>query len=127
MIWYVLINAAGDPASISSAPVPNPPNGWSVKEFTADGQPDVAEWWDPVSGGTLTAARRWDRGTASWTTIITPTVVDRVLDDLANDAVLVAVWQRLTVAQRDVLRSRLALLLGRRRYRYANDPVDLED
>ena len=34
---------------------------------------------------------------------------------------------RLTVAQRTALRSRLALLLGRRRYRYANDPVDMED
>ena len=127
MIWYVLISPAGDPASISSVPIPNPPSGWTVKEVTADGQPDVGEWWDPVAGGTVMAARRWDRATAAWTTLITPQVVDRVLDDLAADAALVQVWQRLTVDQRAALRARLAQLLGRRRYRYSNEPVDMED
>ena len=54
-------------------------------------------------------------------------MVDRVLDDLTNDATLVAAWQRLTVDQRTALRTRLSQLLGRRRYRYVFEPVDLGD
>lgn len=126
-VWYVLIDAAGDPASISTTPIPNPPVGMSVKEFTSDGQPNIGEWFDPVSGGNVIAARTWDRPTKTWTTLVTPQVVDRVLTDLANDATLVDAWQRLTVAQRTAFRTRLAQLLGRRRYRYVNQPIDLED
>lgn len=39
--WYVLINPAGDPASISSTPIPDPPAGHTVKQFAADGSPHV--------------------------------------------------------------------------------------
>jgi hypothetical protein len=127
MLWYVLVDADGDPASISSAPIPSFPAGWSVVQVESAGQPDLGEWFDPVSGGSVMAPRRWDRASRSWTTLMTPTVMDRVLDDLANDPALVDVWQRLTAAQRTALRSRLSALLGRRRYRYVADPVDLGD
>lgn len=127
MIWHILVNADGDPASISSQPITDYPQGWSVVQIDSPGQPNVGEWFDPVSGGTVMVGKSWDRAARAWTTMITPQVVDRVTDDLAADQDLVDVWQRLTVAQRTALRTRLARLLGRRRYRYLTESTDLED
>jgi hypothetical protein len=126
-LWYVLINQAGDPASISSAPIPSPPVGMTVVEIESPGQPNVEEWFDPVSGGAILAPKSWDRAAKAWTTLIVPQIVDRVLGDLAADPLLVEMWSRLTTAQRTALRTRLSTLLGRRRYRYSNEPVDLGD
>lgn len=124
MAWYVLINANGDPASLTTVPITDPPAGCTVKAFDGDDQPDVSTWADPIRGRLAALPRPWDRATQTWGAAIPPTLVDR-LDDLAADGALVDAWQRLTVAQRTALRARLGKLLGRYRWRYGSAPIDM--
>lgn len=65
----------------------------------------------------------WDESSRTFISRPLEVLVDRI-QDLANDSVLAAVWTRLTVAQRQVLRDRLALLLGPYRLRNSNDGVN---
>ena len=99
----------------------------SVRQFDAESAPWVSMWESPVEGREIALPCVWDAQASGFAAPIVPTVIDRVLDDLASDPALVAVWQSLDTAQRTALRTRLAALLGRRRWRYATDPVDVED
>ncbi len=124
MAWYVLIDANGDPASLTTVPIDPVPPGCTVKAFDGDDQPDTSTWTDPIRGRVVALPRPWDRATQTWGAAIAPTLVDR-LDDLAADGALVDAWQRLTVVQRAVLRTRLGKLLGRHRWRYSSAPIDM--
>lgn len=68
----------------------------------------------------------WDAVTAAFVARPPKVILDRI-DDLNNDPNLSAVWTRLTVAQRTVLRNRLIALLGYRRFRGSGEPVDFGD
>jgi hypothetical protein len=66
----------------------------------------------------------WDETTTSFVDRPAKVLIDR-LQDLTDDPALAAVWTRLTVAQRTVLRNRLVALLGSQRIRGSSEPVNL--
>jgi hypothetical protein len=66
----------------------------------------------------------WDETTTSFVDRPAKVLIDR-LQDLTDDPALAAVWTRLTVAQRTVLRNRLVALLGSQRMRGSEAPVNL--
>jgi hypothetical protein len=71
------------------------------------------------------ATQIWDRTLRVFVARPEPARADRV-QDLADDPDLSAVWQRLTVTQRQTLRDRLVRLLGPHRYRLTHQPTDME-
>ena len=66
----------------------------------------------------------WDEATRSFVARPAKVLVDRIVD-LENDPALSAVWSRLTVTQRQTLKTRLGRLLGRHRFRHPDAPVDI--
>lgn len=94
--------------SIGTVPPVDAPDGTTVVE--------VAE---PPSGTVM-----WDEATRAMVPRPQSVIVDR-LQDLIDDPELVAVWQRLTAAQRTALRNRLVRLLGPMRFRDAGEVIDL--
>lgn len=109
MTWYCYYDDTGRLVSQGSLDTPAP-DGLTRLELPAK-PPD---------------SQMWDESTRSFVPRPAKVLVDR-LQDLADDPELVAVWQQLTVAQRQVLRDRLGRLLGQYRYRNEAQPQDLID
>lgn len=109
---------------------------WSAVYRTTDGRLESLTTTVPTGLSAPLAAKQlaagpdpsllWDETVADWKPRPAEVLADR-LQDLADDPVLSTVWSRLTVAQRQTLRDRLAALLGPRRWRRPAEPVDLED
>lgn len=93
----------------------------SVGQIVADPLPVGFE--AVVLPGRPESGEMWDAGTRWFVSRPIEVLIDRI-QDLTNDPVLAAVWTRLTVSQRQVLRDRLIGLLGPYRLRSPNHGVD---
>lgn len=121
--WFVLVED-GQPISITTLPIDKPGKGRSVVTIDSDGQPDVADWFDPVQQQTVKVARAWDDKALAWGDPITPVVVDR-LEDLKADPAIAAVTTRAQAAEKQAMLDKLGAVLGSERYRYATDSVEI--
>jgi hypothetical protein len=110
VIWYALYDTTtGALLSLGTVVPDTLPGGSALVALTS--QPDLTVMWDPI--------------TCTFIPKPPDTVVDRAYTDLPADATLATMWSQLDATQTDILKARIATLLGPYRFRFVFQDVDL--